>query len=206
MQLWAGLQERTVGQPSYVRGFRFLAAFFSSTSMTVSLAAIPVKLAKESSKGSMPEESNLQTGLHLSQFILQKSFDFSFRVSARSHVRAYNLHKKHEERNTPFDKTIVEATAIKSEGHIVPDIIIKINTRIPNLEGLHEINQSFLPPHPRLYLITHPLDRIGLTAIPADLDRVAAIIESLECTGDLPSVFRSRQVGFRYSDLYKVQS
>ncbi|KIK49936.1 hypothetical protein GYMLUDRAFT_253420 [Collybiopsis luxurians FD-317 M1] len=106
----------------------------------------------------------------------------------------YNLHKKHGERSRPFDWAIVEATAISSEGHIVPGasvgatpeilqpaakIIIEVNTRIPNLEGLHDINQSFLPPHRQPYLITHPSDRIGSTAIPVDPDRVVAIIETL---------------------------
>ncbi|KIK58680.1 hypothetical protein GYMLUDRAFT_245776 [Collybiopsis luxurians FD-317 M1] len=118
---------------------------------------------------------------HLSMFPLDLTYGY------------YNLHKKHGERSKPFDWAIVEATAINSEGHIVPGasvgatpeilqsaakIIIEVNTRIPNLEGLHDINQSFLPPHRQPYLITHPSDRIGSTAIPVDPDRVVAIIET----------------------------
>ncbi|KAF9456296.1 hypothetical protein BDZ94DRAFT_1276026 [Collybia nuda] len=105
----------------------------------------------------------------------------------------YNLRKKHGDPKKPLDWAIVEATAITEEGHIVPGasvgatpeilqsaekIIIEVNTLIPNLEGLHDINQSFLPPHRLPYFIRHPQDRIGQTAIPIDTDRVAAIIES----------------------------
>ncbi|KAF5377983.1 hypothetical protein D9757_009827 [Collybiopsis confluens] len=105
----------------------------------------------------------------------------------------YSLHKKHGDPTKPLDWAIVEATAITPEGHIVPGasigatpeilqsaskIIIEVNTRIPNLEGLHDINHSFLPPHRQPYLITHPSDRIGGTAISVDPDRVVAIIES----------------------------
>ncbi len=31
-------------------------------------------------------------------------------------------------------------------------IIIEVNTRIPNLTGLHDINQSFVPPHRQPYV------------------------------------------------------
>jgi acetyl-CoA hydrolase len=34
-------------------------------------------------------------------------------------------------------------------------IIIEVNTLIPNLEGLHDINQSFLPPHRLPYVRYH---------------------------------------------------
>ncbi|KAJ3973436.1 acyl-CoA carboxylate CoA-transferase [Lentinula raphanica] len=105
----------------------------------------------------------------------------------------YSLHKTHGEPTKPLDWAIVEATAITPEGHIVPGasvgaspeilqsaskIIIEVNTRIPDLTGLHDINSSFLPPHRQPYLITHPSDRVGSTAIPVDPDRVLAIIES----------------------------
>ncbi|KAF9560640.1 acyl-CoA carboxylate CoA-transferase [Agrocybe pediades] len=105
----------------------------------------------------------------------------------------YNLKKKHGDPRKPLDWAIVEATAVTEEGHIVPGasvgatpeilqsaekIIIEVNTRIPNLEGLHDINQSFVPPHRQPYIIVHPQDRIGSTAIPIDPDRVVAIVES----------------------------
>uniref|UniRef100_A0A8H7XP96 Acetyl-CoA hydrolase n=1 Tax=Psilocybe cubensis TaxID=181762 RepID=A0A8H7XP96_PSICU len=105
----------------------------------------------------------------------------------------YSLRRNHGDPSKPLDWAIIEATAITEEGGIVPGasvgatpeilqsaekIIIEVNTRIPNLEGLHDINQSFLPPHRQPYLIKHPQDRIGNTFIPIDPDRVIAIVES----------------------------
>ncbi|KAF9266564.1 acyl-CoA carboxylate CoA-transferase [Marasmius fiardii PR-910] len=105
----------------------------------------------------------------------------------------YSLKKNHGDPTKPLDWAIVEATSITEEGHIVPGasvgatpeilqsaekIIIEVNTRIPNLEGLHDINHSWIPPHRQPYLITHPSDRIGTTAIPIDTERVVAIVES----------------------------
>ncbi|KAG5640505.1 Acetyl-CoA hydrolase, partial [Asterophora parasitica] len=57
-------------------------------------------------------------------------------------------------------------------------IIVEVNTVIPNLEGLHDINQSFVPPFRQPYLIKHVKDRIGEPAITVDTDRIVAIVES----------------------------
>lgn len=79
----------------------------------------------------------------------------------------YNLRKTHGESRKPLDWAIVEATTITEEGHIVPGasvgatpeivqsaekIIIEVNTTIPNLEGLHDINHSFVPPNRQPYV------------------------------------------------------
>lgn len=105
----------------------------------------------------------------------------------------YSLNKKHGNPKKPLDWAIVEATAITEEGFIVPGasvgatpeilqsaekIIVEVNTRIPSLEGLHDINQGFVPPNRQPYLIVDPRDRIGTTSIPLDPDRVIAIVES----------------------------
>ncbi|KAG6843668.1 Acetyl-CoA hydrolase [Tephrocybe sp. NHM501043] len=105
----------------------------------------------------------------------------------------YSLHKNHGDPKRPLDWAIVEATAITEDGKIVPGasvgatpeilqsaekIIVEVNTRIPNLEGLHDINQSFVPPYRQPYLIKHVKDRIGEPAIAVDTDRIVAIIES----------------------------
>lgn len=86
----------------------------------------------------------------------------------------YSLNKTHGDPKKPLDWAIVEATAITEEGHIVPGasvgatpeivssaekIIIEVNTRIPNLEGLHDINQSFVPPHRQPY-VSEPIGGI----------------------------------------------
>ncbi|KAJ3489955.1 hypothetical protein NLJ89_g11481 [Agrocybe chaxingu] len=105
----------------------------------------------------------------------------------------YSLKKNHGDPRKPLDWAIVEATAITEDGHIVPGasvgatpeivqsaerIIIEVNTLVPSLEGLHDINHSFVPPNRQPYVVTHPQDRIGRTAIPIDPDRVVAIVES----------------------------
>jgi len=105
----------------------------------------------------------------------------------------YSLKKQHGERSRPLDWAIVEATEILEDGSIVPGasvgatpeilqsaekIIIEVNTSLPSMRGLHDINQSFLPPHRQPYLITKPSDRIGTVSIPVDPARVVAVVES----------------------------
>ncbi|KAJ7137925.1 hypothetical protein C8R44DRAFT_766496 [Mycena epipterygia] len=105
----------------------------------------------------------------------------------------YSLKKTHGDPKKPLNWAIVEATAITEDGHIVPGasvgatpeilesaekIIIEVNTHLPNLEGLHDISHSFIPPNRQPYLISHPEDRIGKTSIAIDPDRVVAIVES----------------------------
>ncbi|PFH46279.1 hypothetical protein AMATHDRAFT_70228 [Amanita thiersii Skay4041] len=140
----------------------------------------PHQVGKEVSKGINAGRISF-SDKHLSMFAQDLTYGF------------YNLHKKHGDPRKPLDWAIVEATAITEDGHIVPGasvgatpeiiqsaekIIIEVNTRVPNLEGLHDINQSFIPPNRLPYIITHPQDRIGRTAIPVDPDRVYAIVES----------------------------
>ncbi|GAA5832285.1 hypothetical protein JCM3766R1_002364 [Sporobolomyces carnicolor] len=105
----------------------------------------------------------------------------------------YSRNKTHGDRTKPLDWAIVEATEILEDGSIVPGasvgatpeilqsaerIIIEVNTALPSMKGLHDINQSFLPPHRQPYLITKPSDRIGTVSIPVDPARVVAIVES----------------------------
>ncbi|KAF8871576.1 hypothetical protein BD779DRAFT_1717729 [Infundibulicybe gibba] len=151
----------------------------------------PHQVGKEVSKGINAGRIDF-ADKHLSMFPQDLAYGF------------YNLHKSHGDPNKSLDWAIVEATAITEDGCIVPGksikleifltgasvgatpeilqsaekIIIEVNTRIPNLEGLHDIVQSFGPPNRLPYLITHPQDRIGSTAIPIDTDRVVAILES----------------------------
>ena len=89
----------------------------------------------------------------------------------------YNLAKTHGDLDKPLDWAIVEATAITEQGHIVPGasvgatpeivqsaekIIIEVNTRIPNLEGLHDINPSFTPPNRQPYVMSSALLALAL--------------------------------------------
>ncbi|KAF5312919.1 hypothetical protein D9619_003815 [Psilocybe cf. subviscida] len=140
----------------------------------------PHQVGKEISKGINAGRISF-SDKHLSMFPQDLTYGY------------YSLQKKHGDPTKPLDWAIVEATAITEDGFIVPGasvgatpeiiqsaerIIIEVNTLIPNLEGLHDINQSFLPPNRQPYLITRPQDRIGRTAIPVDPDRVIAIVES----------------------------
>ncbi|KAJ3755962.1 acyl-CoA carboxylate CoA-transferase [Lentinula raphanica] len=139
----------------------------------------PHQVGKETSKGINAGRIEF-ADKHLSMFPQDLTYGF------------YSLQKKHGDPSKPLDWAIVEATAITEEGYIVPGasvgaspeilqsaekIIIEVNTRIPSLEGLHDINHSWIPPYRQPYLITHPSDRIGLTAIPIDPDRVVAVVE-----------------------------
>ncbi|CZR59587.1 acetyl-CoA hydrolase [Phialocephala subalpina] len=95
--------------------------------------------------------------------------------------------------NKKLDVVIVEASAITEDGGIVPGasvgaspeliqmadkIIIEVNTAIPNMQGLHDITMTQLPPHRKPYLIMAPEDRIGTTTIPVDSEKIVAIVES----------------------------
>ncbi|CAO3643132.1 unnamed protein product [Mucor hiemalis] len=105
----------------------------------------------------------------------------------------YGFYTKDKPDNDKLDIVIVEATAITEDGWIVPGasvgatpellqmadkIIIEVNTRIPSFEGLHDINMCSLPPYREPYMIRKTDDRIGSTAIPIDLSKVIAVVES----------------------------
>lgn len=92
-----------------------------------------------------------------------------------------------------LDVVVVEATAIKEDGSIVPGasvgatpelvqladkIIIEVNTSIPSFEGLHDITMTDLPPRRKPYLIMGVEDRIGTTSIPIDPEKVVGVIHS----------------------------
>ncbi|KAF9037017.1 hypothetical protein BDZ89DRAFT_1090770 [Hymenopellis radicata] len=149
----------------------------------------PHQVGKEISKGINEGRINF-SDKHLSMFPQDLVYGY------------YSLKKKHGDPNKPLNWAIVEATAIEEDGSIVPGasvgatpeiiqsaekIIIEVNTRIPNLTGLHDINQSFVPPRRQPYLITHPSDRIGTTSIPVDPDRVVAIVESVNPDNTSPN-------------------
>ncbi|CAJ2510898.1 Uu.00g065230.m01.CDS01 [Anthostomella pinea] len=95
--------------------------------------------------------------------------------------------------NKNLDVVVVEATAIKEDGSIVPGasvgatpeliqmadkIIIEVNTAIPSFEGLHDITMTDLPPRRKPYLIMQVEDRIGTTSVPVDPEKIVGVIES----------------------------
>ncbi|KAF8956209.1 acyl-CoA carboxylate CoA-transferase [Flammula alnicola] len=89
----------------------------------------------------------------------------------------YNLHKKHGDPTKPLDWAIIEATAVTEDGWIVPGASVGATPEI--LQSAEKIIiESFVPPKRLPYLVVHPQDRIGTTAVPIDPDRVVAIVES----------------------------
>lgn len=94
-----------------------------------------------------------------------------------------------------LDYTIIEATAIKEDGSIVPGpsvggspefiscsdkVIIEVNTATPSFEGLHDIDMPVNPPFRQPYPYTTVDQKNGLDSIPVDPERVVAIVESTE--------------------------
>ncbi|TEB22519.1 acyl-CoA carboxylate CoA-transferase [Coprinellus micaceus] len=171
----------------------------------------PHQVGKEIAKGINEGRINF-ADKHLSMFPQDLTYGY------------YSLNKTHGSPKHPLDWAIVEATAITEEGYIVPGasvgatpeilqsaekIIIEVNTRIPNLEGLHDINQSFTPPNRLPYLVVHPKDRIGTTSIPLDPDRVVAIVESdkPDNTGaNAPETPDSRAIASHLIDFFSSES
>ncbi|CAG8446426.1 10844_t:CDS:2 [Acaulospora colombiana] len=92
-----------------------------------------------------------------------------------------------------LDVVIVEATAITEEGNIIPgasvgatpeivqsaaNLVVEVNTFLPNFEGLHDITLSKFAPYKFPNLIQRVDDRVGTPYIPCDSDKIVAIIES----------------------------
>jgi len=101
-----------------------------------------------------------------------------------------------------LDIVIVEATSITEEGNIVlgasvgatPEllqtadkIIIEVNTRIPNFEGLHDVTYCDLPPNRKPLLVQRVDDRIGLTSLPFDHEKIIGIVESTRPDNTTPN-------------------
>ncbi|KAK9359634.1 hypothetical protein V1504DRAFT_425379 [Lipomyces starkeyi] len=111
----------------------------------------------------------------------------------------YGYYTLKEDKPT-LDTVLVEASAITEDGGIVPGasvgatpeliqmadkIIIEVNTKLPNFEGLHDINVPEAPPHRKPFMVDAVGDKIGLPYIPVDFDKVVGVVESeyMEMTG-----------------------
>ncbi len=91
------------------------------------------------------------------------------------------------------DTAVIEASAILEDGSIVPtmcvgssdtlvqcarQVIVELNTAVPDLTGLHDIYTPEMPPYTRPIPILHPSDRIGSPAIPCDPGKICAVVLS----------------------------
>lgn len=125
----------------------------------------------------------------------------------------YGFYTKDKPGNSNLDFTIIEATAIKEDGSIVPGpavgaspemlsvsdkIIIELNTKTPSFEGLHDIDLPVNPPFRQPLPHTSTDFKVGLNSIPIDPSKVVAIVESTErdkVPPNTPSDATSKQIG-----------
>ncbi|KAK9461410.1 uncharacterized protein V1516DRAFT_707579 [Lipomyces oligophaga] len=97
------------------------------------------------------------------------------------------------DRKNILDTAIVEASAITEDGGLVPGasvgatpelmavadkIIIEVNTKLPNFEGIHDIMIPEDPPYRKPFLVSSVEERMGLPYIPLDFSKVVAVVES----------------------------
>lgn len=102
----------------------------------------------------------------------------------------YNLRNKYK---NILDIFVVEATAIKEDGSIIPGmsvgaspemalvadkVIIELNTSIPNLEGLHNIDEFLNPPFRKPFMHNKVNSKFGKTSLSIDPLKVIAVVES----------------------------
>ncbi|CCH61410.1 hypothetical protein TBLA_0E03560 [Henningerozyma blattae CBS 6284] len=105
----------------------------------------------------------------------------------------YGFYTKQRTDGKILDFTIIEATAIKEDGSIVPGpsvgaspefisvsdkVIIEVNTATPSMEGMHDIDMPVNPPFRKPYPYLKVDDRCGVDSIPVDPEKVLAIVES----------------------------
>eukprot|EP01029_Cantina_marsupialis_P020790 TRINITY_DN48_c3_g1_i1.p1 TRINITY_DN48_c3_g1~~TRINITY_DN48_c3_g1_i1.p1 ORF type:complete len:523 (-),score=118.76 TRINITY_DN48_c3_g1_i1:135-1703(-) len=105
----------------------------------------------------------------------------------------YGFYSTETPKGKNLDIAIVECTEILPNGGLVlgtgigmspqavssaDKIIIEVNTSLPVLRGLHDINMEVLPPHRQPYLISRVDDRMGTDYLPIDTDKVIAVVES----------------------------
>ncbi|CCE62442.1 hypothetical protein TPHA_0C02890 [Tetrapisispora phaffii CBS 4417] len=105
----------------------------------------------------------------------------------------YGFYSRDRSDGKILDYSIVEATAIKEDGSIVPGpavggspeflsvsdkIIIEVNTKTPSFEGIHDIDMPVLPPYRKPYPYCKVDEKSGVNSIPVDPKRVVAIVET----------------------------
>ncbi|CAR30380.1 Acetyl-CoA deacylase [Lachancea thermotolerans] len=106
----------------------------------------------------------------------------------------YGFYTRERPAGAPIlDYAIIEATAIKEDGSIVPGpsvgaspefvavadkVILEVNTATPSFEGMHDIDMPVNPPHRPPYPYMSVDQRNGLDSIPIDPAKVVAIVES----------------------------
>lgn len=124
----------------------------------------------------------------------------------------YGFYTRNRTDGKILDYTIIEATAIKEDGSIVPGpsvggspeflsaadkVIIEVNTATPSFEGLHDIDLPVNPPHRQPYPYVTVDHKCGRDSIPVDPERVVAVVESTtrdKVPPNTPSDAMSKQI------------
>ncbi|MCG7421860.1 acetyl-CoA hydrolase/transferase family protein [Micrococcus sp. ACRRV] len=95
----------------------------------------------------------------------------------------------------PMDAAVIEVSAIREDGTLVPSssvgnnkswlqladkVILEVNSwQSEDLDGIHDVYyDTALPPHRKPVPVNHPSDRIGRTEFVVDLDKVVAVVET----------------------------
>lgn len=133
----------------------------------------------------------------------------------------YGFYTKNKPNGSNLDCTIIEATAIKEDGSIVPgpavggspemlsvsdNVIIEVNTETPSFEGIHDIDLPVNPPFRQPYPHTSADYRVGLNSIPIDPSKVIAIVESKtkdKVPPNTPSDATSKQIGTNLVEFFE---
>lgn len=135
--------------------------------------------------------------------IIRRRYPYQTNSSLRNAINAGNvkyndMHLSHSAQYLKYgffkemDVAIIEAVAITENGGIVPStsvgnsnifvecakkVIIEINTSQPEeLEGIHDIYSLEKPPFCKAVPINKTSDRIGITYIPCDPEKIAAVV------------------------------
>ncbi|TYO98419.1 acetyl-CoA hydrolase [Geothermobacter ehrlichii] len=135
-------------------------------------------------------------------------------------------HSAPPERGGKVDIAIVEVVGINEDGSLVlggavgvtPElvrfvdkIIIEVNTVMPCHEGMHDIITPQKLPNRQPLLITNPGDRIGVTYVECDTEKIVAVVESqipepgrnvdLEVIDDIPEIISEYILDFFYYEV-----
>lgn len=137
-----------------------------------------------------------QVGKPISKAINDGRIEFSDKhLSMFPQDLTYGYYTKNRTDGKILDYSVIEATAIKEDGSIVPGpsvggspefveasdkLIIEVNTATPSFEGIHDIDIIAPPPYRQPLPYTRVDEKCGRTSIPVDPERVIALVETTE--------------------------
>lgn len=146
--------------------------------------------------GMLLRRSPHQVGKQISRAINEgRTKFFDKHLSMFPQDLTYGYYSRERNDGKILDYMIIEATAIKEDGSIVPGpsvgaspefisvadkVIIEVNTATPSFEGIHDIDMPVNPPFRQPYPYTKVDARSGIDSIKVDPERVVALVESMQ--------------------------